>query len=121
MHFGNTLRRLLEEHDLTQKKLAADLNLGATTVGNYVRGVREPDLETLRRFAVYFGVSTDYLLSLPSPDTQSEGELELLRLYRALNPEQQLLFLEQGKLLVRMKKAKESSCAPPSPNTGKTG
>ena len=38
MKFCEVLRQLLEENDITQKKLANDLNIGVTTIGNYVRG-----------------------------------------------------------------------------------
>ena len=43
MNFGNILRELLEDNDITQKQLADDLNIASTTIGNYIRGLREPD------------------------------------------------------------------------------
>ena len=101
MNFGEVLRELLEDNDISQKQLAADLNIGATTIGNYVRGFREPDFEILKLFATYFNVSTDYLLNFQSGATRDHGEDELLRLYRSLSKEQKDLFLDQGKLLVR--------------------
>ena len=53
---------LLQSRDMTQKELAKALSLPVTTLNGYVRGHREPDYETLQRFADYFGVSCDYLL-----------------------------------------------------------
>ena len=64
MNFHKRLRDLIEENDITQKKLAADLNIAASTVSSYVQGVREPDFSILLRLADYFHVSTDYLLGL---------------------------------------------------------
>ncbi|MDD5952039.1 MAG: helix-turn-helix transcriptional regulator [Oscillospiraceae bacterium] len=107
MTFGEILRELLDENDLTQKDLAADLNMGATTIGNYVRGVREPDFETLKAFAAYFHVSTDYLLDFHGSPERTHCEDELLRVYRALPSSQKALLLEQGKLLLRMNKSRE--------------
>lgn len=101
MTFGDILRELLEDNNITQKQLAADLNIGATTIGNYIRGLREPDFEILKLFATYFNVTTDYLLNFRAGITKDHGEDELLRLYRSLAPEQKDLLLEQGKLLVR--------------------
>ena len=101
MTFGDILRELLEDNNITQKQLAADLNIGATTIGNYIRGLREPDFEILKLFATYFNVTTDYLLNFHAGITKDHGEDELLRLYRSLAPEQKDLLLEQGKLLVR--------------------
>lgn len=101
MTFGDILRELLEDNNITQKQLAADLNIGATTIGNYIRGFREPDFEILKLLANYFKVTTDYLLNFQSGVTKDHGEDELLRLYRSLSIEQKDLLLEQGKLLVR--------------------
>lgn len=101
MNFGDILRELLEDNDITQKQLAAELNIGATTVGNYIRGLREPDFDILKRLAAYFHVTTDYLLNFQSGKTDDHGEDELLRLYRSLPAEQKKLFLDQGKLLMR--------------------
>ncbi len=101
MKFGDILRELLEDNDITQKQLATDLNIGVTTIGNYIRGIREPDFEVLKLVATYFNVSIDYLLDFRSGITQNHGEDELLRLYRSLPKEQQALLLDQGKVLLR--------------------
>ena len=37
MNFGDILRSLLEERDITQKKLALDLNIAPSTIGGYVQ------------------------------------------------------------------------------------
>lgn len=102
MTFGSILRELLEINNITQKQLANDLNIGATTIGNYIRGFREPDFEILKLFATYFNVSTDFLLDFQSGKTNNHGEDELLHIYRSLPDNQKNLFLEQGKLLVRL-------------------
>jgi transcriptional regulator with XRE-family HTH domain len=101
MKFGDVLRELLEDNDITQKQLAADLNVGVTTIGNYIRGLREPDFEMLKLLAAYFNVTTDYLLDFQSSTTKDHREDELLRLYRSLPIAQKELLIEQGKLLVR--------------------
>lgn len=102
MKFGEILRELLEDNDITQKQLAADLNIAATTIGNYIRGMREPDFEILKLFAAYFNVTTDYLLDFQSGVEKDHSEEELLRLYRSLPTDKKELLLEQGKLLVRL-------------------
>ena len=121
MVFGDILRELLEDNDITQKQLAADLNIAATTIGNYIRGIREPDFEILKLFATYFNVTTDYLLDFQSGITKEHGEDELLRLYRSLPGAQKELLLEQGKLLVRFSlkgQAKAQRPAPPKNGAG---
>lgn len=107
MHFGDIVRNLLEERDITQRQLAERLNIAASTLGNYIRNVREPDFETLKKFAAFFHVSTDYLLDYRPAAEAARGEEELLRVYRSLPPEQRELLIEQGKLLHRMNRKKE--------------
>ena len=102
MSFGKNLRILINEQGLTQKELAAQLNIAASTLGSYVQNKREPDFITLKAIARYFDVSIDYLLDNPCQAVTSEQENELLRIFRCLLPEQQLICLEQCRVFVRM-------------------
>ena len=104
MKFGDKLRGLLEERGLSQKQVADDLNIAASTMGNYIRNLREPDFETVRCLADYFSVSTDYLLDHQTAKNLSASETELLRLFRSLNNYQQSLYLEQGRAFIRVNK-----------------
>ena len=79
MPFHQRLRQLLDENEITQKKLAADLHIAASTVGSYVQGVREPDFSILLRMADYFHVSADYLLD-HREETAGPRDRELLRI-----------------------------------------
>ncbi len=101
MDFGKRLRELLPDRCLTQKEFADALHIDASTVGNYVRGEREPDYDTLKNMAAYFGVSTDFLLCVQLNNTVDECESELIQIYRTLNPDRKDLLLEQAKLLLR--------------------
>ena len=101
MNFSDKLRLLIEERNLTQKRVANDLNIAPSTMGGYVQGSSEPDFETLKRLAQYFDVTTDYLLNIHSDKSESFLEDELLRVFRSLTPEQQRLFIEQGKVFLR--------------------
>ena len=101
MIFSDILRLLIEERGLTQKQLAKDLHIAVSTLGGYVQGTSEPDFDTLRRIAGYFEVSADYLLDFRTGNAKSHSEDDVLRIFRALTPLQQELFLEQGKALLR--------------------
>lgn len=107
MKFSNKLRNLIEERNLTQKKVANDLNIAPSTMGGYVQGSSEPDFETLKRIAEYFNVSADYLLSMKSINCSSSSEDELLRVFRSLTNEQQRIFIEQGKVFIRNNESKK--------------
>ena len=56
------LKELRKERNLSQLKIAIDLNMNQNTVSRYENLEREADYETLIRFADYFNVSLDYLL-----------------------------------------------------------
>ena len=56
------LRKLRKEKNISQLKLALDLNMNQNTISRYENREREADYETLIKFADYFDVSIDYLL-----------------------------------------------------------
>jgi len=101
MKFGDELRALLEERDITQKQLANDLNIAASTIGGYVQNSSEPDFETLKRLAKYFDVSTDFLLDFRAGNAATHQEDDLLRIFRSLSAEQRDICIEQCKVFVR--------------------
>ncbi len=102
MTFSDILRQLIEERGLTQKQLARDMHIAVSTLGGYVQGTSEPDFDTLCSFSEYFGVSSDFLLGLPTGRTKSFREEDLLRIFRNMTHIQQSVYLEQGKALIRV-------------------
>lgn len=107
MKFGEILKNLLEDSDLTQKQFAKDLNLAASTVSSYVQNTRQPDFEILCRIANYFNVSTDYLLDYHPNTKSSPLEAELLHIFNILTPEQQKIYIEQGKAFTKLNHKKK--------------
>ncbi len=97
MNFSNKLRALIEERNLTQKQVAGDLNIAPSTMGGYVQGISEPDFDTIKRLAKYFHVTADYLLDIRSDNSRNSLEDELLRVFRSMTMEQQMIYIEQGK------------------------
>lgn len=110
MSLGENLRDILDQHNLTQKELAAKLSITPSALGNYIQGTREPDYNTLIRLADYFHVTTDFLLGHKvKGDTLTHSEELLLHLFRTLNREQQEFYLEQGKIFIKQNNKKTSS------------
>ncbi|MDQ0873752.1 transcriptional regulator with XRE-family HTH domain [Paenibacillus sp. V4I3] len=60
--FAKRIEQLREREKITQKNLALKLGIARTTYSGYENGAREPDLETLKKIADYFEVSTDFLV-----------------------------------------------------------
>ena len=60
--FSDRIRSLRKENGLTQQEVAAALKVGQTTIANYEKGTRLPDLSKLSEYADLFQVSVDHLL-----------------------------------------------------------
>lgn len=67
------LRELRKKKGLSQKTVADFLRIGRTAYTKYENGVHEPDNDTLRNLAVFYGVSIDTLLG------SSENEMRIMR------------------------------------------
>ena len=64
------IRDLREDHDLTQKEVAAYLHIKQSTYSQYENGQRQLPLECLIALAKLYKTSTDYILGLTD---QKEG------------------------------------------------
>ena len=56
------LKKIREERNLNQLKVALDLNISREALSHYENGKRSPDVEMLLKLSDYFGVSIDYLI-----------------------------------------------------------
>lgn len=105
--FKTRVKEARKRKGLTQKQLAAYLNLSANAICEWEKGRSEPNFDTLKKIADYFDVSVDYLLGREddfgvvkreSPaDKDSE---EFLSLYRELTPSAQEAIKETIRQLV---------------------
>ena len=60
--FPRILTLLREERGLSQKQVAADLEISQPLLSHYEKGIRECGLEFVVRAAEYYDVSCDYIL-----------------------------------------------------------
>ncbi|WP_018130974.1 helix-turn-helix domain-containing protein [Effusibacillus pohliae] len=60
--FGERLRQLRKQKNLTMKEFGKKFGLAESTISGYENGTRTPDLETIEKFADFFGVTVDYLV-----------------------------------------------------------
>lgn len=58
------IRDLREDHDLTQKQLAAALNCSQQVYSNYELGQRDIPTDILIKLSRFYQVSTDYILGI---------------------------------------------------------
>ena len=60
--FGQRIRELRRKSGLTQDQLSEELNISVEQLRKIECGTRRTSLEGLISLAVYFGISTDYIL-----------------------------------------------------------
>ena len=62
--FSERLRELRKNKNLSQKALAEILKTNNSSICDWECGRTEPDIETLACMAIFFDVTSDYLLGL---------------------------------------------------------
>ena len=62
--FSQRLRELRLERGLSMRQLAKELQTTDAAVSNWENGINEPKISYLKSIAVFFNVSSDYLLGL---------------------------------------------------------
>lgn len=111
MKYGDRLKKLRKEKKLSQQELADKLGINRSTYARYETSTTEPDYETLRKLADFFGVTVDYILGRTNiPNDQSSNTNNLKTWLRQSNTdlsEEELEELEEdirGYLEFRMKR-----------------
>ena len=62
--FADRLKDLIEENNLNNQKLSDAIGIPRTSISNWINGRRTVQIDAVVKIALYFGVSTDYLLGL---------------------------------------------------------
>ncbi|MFC4103175.1 helix-turn-helix domain-containing protein [Paenibacillus xanthanilyticus] len=62
MNIGSRIAKLREDRGWTQEQTSASLGISRAALSHYEKNRREPDSETLLKFANLFHVSVDYLV-----------------------------------------------------------
>ena len=70
MPYYKRLRDLREDNDLTQRQLAAILNMSQPQYYRYEQGFRDPPTDLLIRLAALYNTSIDYLLNQTDTPTR---------------------------------------------------
>lgn len=79
---GDRMKSLRIEKGLTQTELAKQLNLSATAISHYEAGLRTPNSDIIKMYAVFFNVSTDYIFELSEFKTH---KLDQIRTTKFIN------------------------------------
>lgn len=66
LSFGEKIRNMREDRDLSQTQLGEAVNMTQRKISYIECGKYEPSLEDITAFCHFFQVSADYLLGLPN-------------------------------------------------------
>jgi len=105
---GSRLKKRREELDLEQKDAAKALGISNVVLNRYEKDKRKPDLETIAKIAIFYSVSTDWIINgnkLPVPNDPKYSDIaeytmeeEFAR--KGLSPEAQREALEYALRIV---------------------
>lgn len=90
---GDKIKELRNKKGIYQQELANILSVSKSTVAMWETNKREPDLETIKKIASYFGVSTDYLIKW-----EEEWDEEVERLNQEFENNRKVLMKYLGTL-----------------------
>lgn len=93
-YIGARLKYLRKQDDITQQQLATAIGISKSTISMYENGNREPDFETLEKFADYFNVNMSTFFpsgEIPDYINQDPELTEYLEELRT-RPEMRMLF-----------------------------
>lgn len=76
--FGERLKYLRLENNLTMEKAANIVGIAKSTYAGYESEFRQPSLEKLTLFAAYYKVSVDYILNLTDQTELNNNAKNLL-------------------------------------------
>ena len=86
MKYGDRIAALREQLELTQEELAEKIGISRAALSHYEKNRRQPDYELVKKFADFFGVTTDYLLGrtdIRTPQHPAEDEEDIVAFLRA--------------------------------------
>lgn len=68
--FGEKVKNLREDSDLTQGELGKLLNMSQRKISYIENNKYEPSIDDIRAFCIFFKISADFLLDIPKNKKQ---------------------------------------------------
>ena len=99
------LKELRVDNDMSQTELAEKLNLKASAISKYEKGITQPSIDTLKNLAEIFSVTVDYLIGMSdikNPYSNSQitpNEADLIEHFRQLTYENKIRIDERIKTM----------------------
>ena len=99
--YSDKIFKLRKENHLSRQALAEMLGLTATAVYKWESGESQPNIDTMKKMAEYFGVSMDELCDFTDvvEDANDSRVAVMTRAFRQLSPEDQEKLLAVGRAM----------------------
>ncbi len=108
--FADQLRRLRSARNISQSELAATLGVSQQAVTKWENNKSKPSLQTVKKIAQVFDVSTDYLLDNEGKKEEvTEDEKQMLEEYRQLDDEGKNAFHYMLNMLTHLKQSNHNN------------
>ena len=114
---GERIVYMRDEREISQKELAARLQITAATLSRYENNIYEPKVEVLKDMCVILETTSDFLLgftpSFEIPDAKRRSQItpqeaRVLKYFRKLNEGNQIRVMERIDTLLEMQDRKEA-------------
>ena len=102
MEIVDKIEKLIDESGKSINVVLKDCDIPGSSLRMWRGGKSKPGTDAIKKFAVYFGVTTDYLLGLNDtpPEPPCPALQELLDIYNTLEPPCKDMVLKHSRLLV---------------------
>ena len=100
--YSDKIYSLRKKNHMSRQALAEMLGMSPTAVYKWESGESQPNIETMKKMAEYFGVSMDELCDFTNPEEETDGSSRvavMTRAFRQLKPEEQDKLLAVGRAL----------------------
>lgn len=97
-HFGQNLKLLREERNISQEELAMRARLGRTTIEKYESGSQIPDTPTILKLSTVLDVPASEMLERESLESHQQGiDQEIQQLISEMGTKKAKLILRKAK------------------------
>ena len=94
--FASKISSLRRDRNITQKSAAESLGVSQALLSHYEKGIRECNLDFVKRAAIFYNVSADYLLGISDSkhgnqemfeesDIPSDSQIQTMTVFRAFS------------------------------------
>jgi transcriptional regulator with XRE-family HTH domain len=97
-HFGENLKRVREDRNISQRELALKARLGASTIEKYESNEQIPDTQTILKLSTVLDIPASELLEREETNHHPAGiDAEIEQLIKEIGPKRTKLILRKAK------------------------